>query len=753
MLDKLTTRAKKTITRLPTFFVLFGYGLINVFFNFKLYWSQLFHDNSKIGKISGEIQSYEWLLSQFYENLQVLQNPFLGTDNILYPFGMDFIGQDIGNGLYFLLLRPFFSPHQSLALIVVIGLFLANVGMYLLLKKMGFKTLVSFLIGLAYGYMTFLTPRLSTHLNFASIYLFPWFYLSGIILLQSKKTKIKVISSLAVASILVLTLWINAYYFITLLLSILFLTISFFLVDGRKIIKTIISNLHYGLLIGISVLIFLFPWLKVIYDVFLFDIPPKISSWGGAIEHSSDLFNFIIPSIYNFYYYPFAYFLAHRLQFASNLFENFTYPGIIILASYLSLFLFRKKISKKTKYYLRPFLISSTGFIILTLGPFLHIAGRWWLQLEDGVRLILPLPFAIFRYIPLVSNLRAPGRLIVGFIFFAYIVSAYLLSDFLKKRSDKFLIFFTIIFIFVFVIDQRYGDPPPLYKQNYSFKIFNEIKKDNEDFSVLEIPFSVRDGLTYFGDYYSTTMIIGQSVYKKPIVGGYVPRIADYKKKYYQNGAFTGYIGRLIDKELSKNKSISGDDKKSWNNPDIQASTEQVELLSIKYVILDDSKHYSKLIAQFLSEIEYEKHLTDNGFSLWKRNLLDNEFLISDIENNLLLGLGWNDYEDGFRWSDQKASVMFKMKNPRPLNLNVKMQSFFQPQQLEIYLNKKKATTIEIDLEAKGYTIPLSQGMIKGINTIHFIFQKSFRVSDVVDKSLDNRKIAGKFISITLEDD
>jgi hypothetical protein len=46
----------------------------------------------------------------------------------------------------------------------------------------------------------------------------------------------------------------------------------------------------------------------------------------------------------------------------------------------------------------------------------------------------------------------------------------------------------------------------------------------------LEIPFTVRDGFNYFGDRDSIGATVGQLFHEKSVLGGYIGRIADYKK-------------------------------------------------------------------------------------------------------------------------------------------------------------------------------------------------------------------------------
>ncbi len=115
--------------------VFLGYLLINIFFNFNIFWRELFFDRSKIGAVWGEVQAYEWLTDKFYLKLIHGGNPFEVAKNMLYPFGVSIGLVDAGNAFYYIFLRPFFSLHQSMAIVMIISLLLANLGMYLLFRK------------------------------------------------------------------------------------------------------------------------------------------------------------------------------------------------------------------------------------------------------------------------------------------------------------------------------------------------------------------------------------------------------------------------------------------------------------------------------------------------------------------------------------------------------------------------------------------------------------------------------------------
>lgn len=741
----------KIFDRYSFLFIISIFVIVNLWFNYNSYWKVIL-DRSKTMIGIGEVQQSEWGMEKIYQKLLHKENPFSPIKEILYPFGLDIVASDPGMAFYFILFRPFFSTHQTLLLIVVIGILFANIGMYLLIRKLGLNRLISFFIGLSYGYMTFLLPR-AGHVGFiASIFLFPWFYLMLISFVKSKHINHKILSSIGIAFFFTLSFWFNMYYFIILLLSLLFLSFYFFIIERKKLLESLLNNWLYLLLIVTIIIIFLFPTLTTFYEMSMFSEAPKPLGWAGAIDFSSDFFGFFVPSIYNYYYGKIVTFLIKDIEFAKGIFENFTYPGIIILLSYFFLILYLKKLSKQLKNIFVPYFATSIAFLILTLGPFLHIFGRWTLNLE-GVPVVFPLPFIFLHYVPFLGNIRAPGRLIVGFIFFAYIVCAYIIEFFLKNKSNKFKIVFFFIFFVLIVIDQRPMILPLVPINQEQNKIFKIVGDDFVKSSLLEIPFSVRDGLTYFGDYSAVSLTFKEPIHKKSIIGGYAGRIPDYIKEYYHQNPFIGYLGRIIDGDISINPYMMGTDLTIWKTLNKNESLKTIDFLDIKYIVVNDDKSYLSQINAVLKDLGYERRIKENNLSLWEKKLEQKEFKeinLKESGDNVFLGLGWYPIENDFRWVDKKSSVMFKIQTPRKYTLKLRMAAFNEDQNMTIYLNKKKVAKINISGAMREYSVPINLKFEKGINTIYFIFEKYYIPSKVIQGSLDERKLSAKFNKIWL---
>ncbi len=719
-----------------TTFLLFS--VINIIFNYGLFWRQLIADDSKIGAVWGEVRVYEWLTSKFYRSLLALDNPFGQVDGMLYPFQVHLGLTDAANGFFYIPLRLFFSSYQSFVIIIALSQLFANVGMYLLLRKLKFDKILSCIISLAFTYMTFLAPR-EGHLSYWFIYMFPWFYLCVLHLISEKKQTYRYIAAIGTALFFALTLWINFYYFIMLCISIAIFFFYFLFLQPKMFFMRILKFWKEIFLIMAAELFLLTPWLFALYDGYTFDEFPKVSGWGGAIQYSSDLFSFFIPSQYNYYisnYLTPIYdgIVTRIAPFAYGAFENFTYPGLIILVSFgLLVYFFNKKDFLTTKKKLYPFLIVSCTFLVLTLGPFLHVLGKWGFTVAEGIRIVVPLPYALLHKIPFIENIRVPGRLIVAFIFFAYIVSAYIISYALSKTSKKNRTYILATMFIIFLGDHRYIDSLKAPKMDFPYQIFQEIRLDPEHSSVLELPFVVRDGFVYLGEEDAIFGIVGESFHRKPILGGYTGRIADYKKAYYFHNPLFGFLGRSIDRNLALNPSIDKAELLNWEVLKDAAALDTIDFLDIKYVIADMSKKNISTAAAELQRLGFQEVMKERSFTLLGRQPDPREFIYIDVgDQNAVtyLGMGWKEVVEGGRPTAKKASIMLKIAKERPMQL-VLEGGAYKKTDAEIYLNKKRIGKTTILPGESRYILNTNPYLRTGINTVHIIFDTDEENKDV----------------------
>jgi hypothetical protein len=413
------------------------------------------------------------------------------------------------------------------------------------------------------------------HLTYMSIYVFPWFFYT---VLRAKPVM--------AAVFLVLSLYHNLYYFVILGLMSGWMMVYQVWTKKDQTLTKIWQYRSKIMIFGASCAVFLSPWIAMLLQAKKFEGLPQTVGWGGAIDFSADLFGILIPSAYSRYLWTMTDAIGRKLPFAWGIFEQHIYPGIIILVGVALIFWEWHKLRAKEHDELKPWVMGMIGFWVLTLGPFLHVLGKWKVNLE-GIPFVIPLPFTIFHYLPFMDNIRSPGRLAIGMIFFAYVT----IGLWLSKRQGRYWIVIVLLSL-VFLLDHPFKYAPAVARE-IPTAIYQTIGSDLQFFSVYEMPSGVRDGFKYFGNLESLDFINGQLIHRKPVLAGYFGRVNDFKREYFASNPFFGYMGRLMDAGVEHNGAIDRTELPKWQEMDIEGSQHALDLLATKYVILKNEEFYS----------------------------------------------------------------------------------------------------------------------------------------------------------------
>lgn len=595
--------------------------LINLIFNFSL-WKETF--NSKV-VISDNIIT-EYLVETSYQNILHFKNPFI-TNTILYPFTTNFSMNDPNTTyvLPFFILRPFFDSHKSIFIITLFSFFLNNFFMYLLLRKLKINQNISIVMALVFGFTPFLSHRILGHYTYIPIYFFPLVFLIILKFIEAKKGKEKIIISLLLGLSIALILLSNFYYFFMIILGFIFYFSYWFFTNRKQFLQELTRNAIYLFTSIISIIFFLIPWIISVYDLIKTQGLVKSPGFGGAITLSADVLSFFTPSEYN----PIYKFLFNKLSLIipyfskyNNFFlkswERFAYFGVIILGIYFLIILLKllKKFPISLWDKIKSYFLMSLVFAVLMLGPFLKIFNRWSINIE-GVAVVFPLPFLLLHYIPGLSTLRAPARFTPVFVFFACIVVAYTLDYLIGKISKKKSLILIISLFIIFFLDQFYFIPTKL-SQKIPNKIYNYLNKKPQG-TVLEIPFTVRDGFQYIGFVHAIQPMAGQLIHGKPIIGGYIARVPDIFFSYYKNLKFIGYIAKIIDKGNYNPLTEKPIKPIVYKFPyQIDEIKKELDLLNVKYIILKQNEVYTNVVRELIMVSNYRPILTESQYELYE---------------------------------------------------------------------------------------------------------------------------------------
>jgi len=716
---------KKQIKTL--FFISLIYLFVNFLFNFTVWKDIIYPQKNNVLALYGESTTYEIVAEIVRKNIISGQNPFTTYNNIFYPEGWNFVLDDIApfNGFIFLFTRLFLNMHQSLMLIVVASILLSNLSMYWLLRVLKFNKIISFFGGLIYGFTPFISLRIA-HPNYTTLYFFPLIASLIILIGKSKEKNRKIFFSIILgisSSALVLT---NLYYTVMIFLALIIFGSMLIIFERKLFIKYFIKEIKYFFLSIIIFIIFLLPWLIKVYELLRFNSYDTITSLANYIPYSADLLNIIVPSKANPLYKIILKNLYAYVPYIKNIFENFIYPGVIILIG-LTITLFSwKKLPKIIKIV---FLVS-TIFLIFTFGPYFKILGK-----VTSIRL----PYYYLYKLPLIQMARAPGRFVVPFVFFATLTTAYVfkrLTDNMAEGKRRLLMIFLLT---VFFIDQIYFIVPQksilLPKNIYTYLSVNNSGP------VLNIPYTIRDGLRFLGYKNVVWHPYSSFIHEQPLYGNYAGRIDEDIFLYYERDPLFGFLHKIINGNTKDYKTLL--DEVNYN--DLEKS---IDFFNINNIVLKKDELYSKEVINIVQKLGFTKIITDNEYILYQRNKKENkEFIkinVKSKKDEYYFYEGWYNAEPEGRWTHGNISkIFFKINRIRPMKVKLKVSTIKNIEKTEIYLNNQYLKTITIlPGQINNFEVELGSSLKLGFNQIIFKSLKSYLLGNLTNNLNDSREVS-----------
>ena len=215
-------------------------------------------------------------------------------------------------------------------------------------------------------------------------------------------------------------------------------------------------------------------------------------------------------------------------------------------------------------------------YVLLALGPFVHVAG---------LDTLVPMPWSVLRYVPILGLVRSPGR----FIVLATMCLAVLLAQALAhlgrrypERRRQILLGTAVLLAFELV-----PVPRTLYSAGIP-ALYQTIARDpRPQIRVLELPVGVRDGTSSIGDFSARTQYF-QSAHGKAIIGGYLSRVSPRRRLDVRR---TPVLNALV--ALSEGQALT---------PELGAAAhdradEFLRRSRLGYVVIDETRASPALIA------------------------------------------------------------------------------------------------------------------------------------------------------------
>jgi hypothetical protein len=153
-------------------------------------------------------------------------------------------------------------------------------------------------------------------------------------------------------------------------------------------------------------------------------------------------------------------------------------------------------------------------YVLLALGPFIQVAG---------LNTLIPMPWSVLRYVPILGLVRSPGRFAVLATMCLVVLLAQALAHLGRRHPERrrqILLGAAVLLAF---------ELAPVPRTLYSAAIpalYQTIAQDpRPQIRVLELPVGVRDGTSSMGNFTARTQYF-QSAHGKAIIGGYLSRVS-----------------------------------------------------------------------------------------------------------------------------------------------------------------------------------------------------------------------------------
>ncbi|TAL67192.1 MAG: hypothetical protein EPN88_07625, partial [Bacteroidetes bacterium] len=442
------------------------------------------------------------------------QNPFY-THYIYYPFGTGLIYNAFTplHGVFSIPFQLLFGLTTAHNIVLILSLIAAAFGTFFLCYELCRDKKYSIIGSILFAFSPFVMERIQMHINLSDVFPIVWFVLFFV-----KAHKKPLLNFILFSSVFLFFIFLTDYYY--LFYTLLFIGIYIIFFRTRALFFTTCKILTIFLIVTSP---FLIMFIHDYQNLNFYEI------YQDARALSPDLFRFVIPSWQNQHLLRWYELIYNKV--GRNIDGETYYFGLIPLGFLIFsvIKLFRKNIW--IKFFTFVFFI----FFIFALGPTLKIGG-------ENTNLLLP--FSLLQQTPMLRELRVSGR----FIIYCYLALAVIVSITLKKLLYKSQVLWKrigILFVFLVVLIEYWPGTIQLEKFE-DYPVYQTIKDDKDNFSVLEIP------IPFWSDY--NRIMYFQTIHEKPIIGGMVSRVPKSIVELYHQDALLDNIVFLEFQDSTKNE-------------------------------------------------------------------------------------------------------------------------------------------------------------------------------------------------------
>lgn len=258
---------------------------------------------------------------------------------------------------------------------------------------------------------------------------------------------------------------------------------------------------------------------------------------GGSNIYSADLLGFLL--------YPakFGFFKTYMRGWFPGIMEPRPFLGVVVIVLLLVL-----AFSKKAHPYARTLWLAAAVPFVLSLGPTLHIGGRWqwW---SDGS--FIKLPYFYIAKLPLFAQIRTPDRFHIATTLAVALLAAFamiqlkkLLAERVSPASGRIIMAVVMILMVVEYLPSA-GAAYTVPDSSYLRSVAGEPDKD----PLLWLPLSRSSSFARNGLESSVKAMYYQTIHEKPILNGLMSRVGsdqlDFRDPVLDAFVYAGNLDRM----------------------------------------------------------------------------------------------------------------------------------------------------------------------------------------------------------------
>lgn len=524
---------------LPHILILGAYLGLSLLFT----WPLVAHlDSRVIGSATWAFDEYTFLWNPWwfrYAILNLQANP-LYSDYIFYPVGISLVlytfnllNAALSLPLQFFVGLPLIVNGLNLFSLAVSGYGTYLLALHLLGRREPGVQAAALVSGALYAFSASRIVYLALgHYNFANSHWIPFFVLCFVRLLERPTKGRGALAGVFLALTTLTELTLGTFLFLFALLYLLPLCLrNLRAIGSPKLLRALGALITVGLLLTAP---FLYLVLK---ETLRGDY--TLVGWGGALQLSADLMGFLTPStLHPWWGGDWVGELRRVIEGTARFGDvNTAFVGYgLLLAGLFALAVERRRAGV--------WAWCALAFALLSLGPVLQVNGEYAFDL-DGLKVTLPMPFAIFHYLPILKANRVPNRFIIMTILALAVLAGYALHWILRRLPKGSLRTGAAALLGVLLMLEHTSIPVPLTDARVP-EIYYRLAQEPGDFTLLQFPLGWRNSFGTKGAERTQAQYY-QSVHHKRLLGGNTSRNPAFKFDYFQRLPF---ISRLTDIEL-----------------------------------------------------------------------------------------------------------------------------------------------------------------------------------------------------------